>query len=186
LSASFICGPSGYLSETACLIAAAGDANGKHLRLCEVANGPLATIVRSEFGKRSPEANGLGAGALIPLAPRGLAVPMFATPAFAQTASSPMEPLGGLLIPMLLMLGIFYFFLIRPQSQRAKELRERVNAVRRGDTVITSGGMVGKVLKASDTSDEIEVELAENLRVRVVKSTLLEVRSKGEPVKEAT
>jgi preprotein translocase subunit YajC len=84
------------------------------------------------------------------------------------------------------MLGIFYFFLIRPQSQRAKELRERVNAVRRGDTVITSGGMVGKVLKASDTSDEIEVELAENLRVRVVKSTLLEVRSKGEPVKEAT
>jgi preprotein translocase subunit YajC len=76
--------------------------------------------------------------------------------------------------------------LIRPQSQRAKELRERVNAVRRGDTVITSGGMVGKVLKVSDTSDEIEVELAENLRVRIVKSTLLEVRSKGEPVKDAT
>jgi preprotein translocase subunit YajC len=111
---------------------------------------------------------------------------MFTTPAFAQATSSPMEPLGGLLIPMLLMLGIFYFFLIRPQSQRAKQLRERVNAVRRGDTVITSGGMVGKVLKASDTSDEIEVELAENLRVKIVKSTLLEVRSKGEPVKDAT
>ncbi|MBN9246297.1 MAG: preprotein translocase subunit YajC, partial [Hyphomicrobium sp.] len=92
----------------------------------------------------------------------------------------------GLLIPMILMLGIFYFFLIRPQSQRAKELRARVNAVRRGDTVITSGGMVGKVLKVSETSDEIEVELAENLRVRVVKGTLLEVRSKGEPVKDAT
>jgi len=97
-----------------------------------------------------------------------------------------MEPFGGLLIPMILMLGIFYFFLIRPQSQRAKELRARVNAVRRGDTVITSGGMVGKVLKVSETSDEIEVELAENLRVRVVKGTLLEVRSKGEPVKDAT
>ena len=65
------------------------------------------------------------------------------------------------------MLAIFYFFLIRPQSQRAKELRERVNAVRRGDTVVTSGGMVGKVLKASDTSDEIEVELAENFKVRI-------------------
>ena len=61
-----------------------------------------------------------------------------------------------------------------------------MNAVRRGDTVITSGGMVGKVLKASDNSDEIEVELAENLRVRIVKSTLMDVRSKGEPVKDAT
>jgi len=112
---------------------------------------------------------------------------MFTTPAFAQAAAaSPLEPFGGLLIPMLLMLGIFYFFLIRPQSQRAKELRERVNAVRRGDTVITSGGMVGKVLKVSDASDEIEVELADNLRVRIVKGTLLEVRSKGEPVKDAT
>ncbi len=75
---------------------------------------------------------------------------MFTTPAYAQAAASPMEPFGGLLIPMILMLGIFYFFLIRPQSQRAKELRARVNAVRRGDTVITSGGMVGKVLKGDD------------------------------------
>lgn len=111
---------------------------------------------------------------------------MFTTPAFAQAAgaSSVMDPLGGLLIPMLLMLAIFYFLLIRPQSQRAKQLRERLNAVRRGDTVVTSGGMVGKVLKVSDTSDEIEVELADNLKVRIVKSTLMEVRSKGEPVKE--
>jgi preprotein translocase subunit YajC len=113
---------------------------------------------------------------------------MFTTPAFAQAAgaSSVMDPLGGLLIPMLLMLGIFYFLLIRPQSQRAKELRTRLNAVRRGDTVVTSGGMVGKVTKASDTSDEIEVELADNLKVRIVKSTLMEVRTKGEPVKDAT
>jgi preprotein translocase subunit YajC len=111
---------------------------------------------------------------------------MFTTPAFAQTAGSPMDSFGGLLIPMLLMLVIFYFFLIRPQSQRAKQHRERVNAVRRGDTVITSGGMVGKVLKASDNSDDIEVELADNLKVRIVKSTLMDVRSKGEPVKEAT
>ena len=65
-------------------------------------------------------------------------------------------------------------------------MRERVNAVRRGDTVVTSGGMVGKVIKASDTSDEIEVELADNLKVLIVKSTLMEVRAKGEPVKDAT
>lgn len=94
--------------------------------------------------------------------------------------------MGGLLVPMLLMLVIFYFFLIRPQSQRAKEHRERMSAVRRGDTVITSGGMVGKVTKVSDTSDEIEVELADNLKVRIIKSTLMDVRSKGEPVKDAT
>jgi len=111
---------------------------------------------------------------------------MFTTPAFAQTAPSPFDPLSGMLIPMLLMLGIFYFLMIRPQSQRAKELRDRLNAVRRGDTVVTSGGMVGKVTKASDTSDEIEVELAENFKVRIVKSTLMDVRSKSEPVKDAT
>ena len=56
---------------------------------------------------------------------------MFTTPAFAQTAGNPMDSLGGLLIPMLLMLVIFYFFLIRPQSQRAKELRDRVNGFRK-------------------------------------------------------
>ncbi|MBX9683113.1 MAG: preprotein translocase subunit YajC [Hyphomicrobium sp.] len=111
---------------------------------------------------------------------------MFVTPAFAQTAAPGLDPMGGLLVPMLLMLVIFYFFLIRPQSQRAKEHRERMSAVRRGDTVITSGGMVGKVTKVSDTSDEIEVELADNLKVRIIKSTLMDVRSKGEPVKDAT
>jgi preprotein translocase subunit YajC len=111
---------------------------------------------------------------------------MFVTPAYAQAVPSPVDPLGGLLVPMLLMLLIFYFFLIRPQSQRAKQHRDRMNAVRRGDTVITSGGMVGRVLKVSDTSDEIEVELADNLKVRIIKSTLMDVRSKGEPVKDAS
>lgn len=59
-----------------------------------------------------------------------------------------------------------------------------MNAVRRGDTVITSGGMIGRVTKATDTSDEIEVELADNLKIRILKSTLMDVRSKGEPVKD--
>jgi preprotein translocase subunit YajC len=110
---------------------------------------------------------------------------MFVTPAFAQAAAPASDPFASLLIPMLLMLVIFYFFLIRPQAQRAKEHKDRMNAVRRGDTVITSGGMVGRVTKASDGSDEVEIELAENLKVRVIKSTLLDVRSKGEPVKDA-
>jgi len=108
---------------------------------------------------------------------------MFISPAFAQSAS----PTADLSFPlmMLLLLGIFYFLVLRPQQKRAEEQKTRLNAVRRGDTVVTSGGMVGKVLKVSDTSDDIEVELADNLRVRVVRGTLLDVRSKGEPVKDA-
>jgi preprotein translocase subunit YajC len=111
---------------------------------------------------------------------------MFVTPAFAQAAAPASDPLTSLLIPMLLMLAIFYFFLIRPQSQRAKEHKDRMNSVRRGDSVVTSGGMVGRVTKVSDTSDEVEIELADNLKVRVIKSTLMDVRSKNEPVKDQT
>lgn len=108
---------------------------------------------------------------------------MFITPAFAQTGN----PAADLSFPlmMLLLLGIFYFLVLRPQARRAEEQRAKLNAVRRGDTVVTSGGMVGKVTKVTDTSDEIEIELADNLKVRVVKSTLLDVRSKSEPVKAA-
>ena len=108
---------------------------------------------------------------------------MFITPAFAQSAS----PAADMSFPlmMLLLLGIFYFLVLRPQSKRADEQRSKLSAVRRGDTVVTSGGMVGKVTKVSDTTDDIEVELADNLKVRIVKSTLLDVRSKGEPVKDA-
>lgn len=112
---------------------------------------------------------------------------MFPTPAFAQAAGG--APAGGdaltsLLVPMLLMLVIFYFLLIRPQQQRQKEHREMMGRVRRGDTVVTSGGFVGKVTKVADGSDEIEVELADTLKVRVLKSTLMDVRSKNEPVKD--
>lgn len=109
---------------------------------------------------------------------------MFISPAFAQSAS----PAADMSFPimMMLLLAIFYFLVLRPQSKRAEEQRAKLNAVRRGDTVITSGGMVGRVTKVTDTSDEIEVELADNLKVRIVKSTLLDVRSKGEPVKDAS
>ena len=108
---------------------------------------------------------------------------MFTSPAFAQSAN----PAADMSFPlmMLFVLGIFYFLVLRPQSKRAEEQKAKLNAVRRGDTVVTSGGMVGRVTKVTDTSDEIEVELADNLKVRIVKSTLLDVRVKGEPVKDA-
>lgn len=108
---------------------------------------------------------------------------MIISPAFAQTGGAS-DPFTGLLIPMLVMIIIFYFLVIRPQQQRTKAHRELVDKVRRGDTVITSGGFIGKVVKAADNSDEVEVELSENMRVRLLKSTLMDVRAKGEPVKD--
>lgn len=111
---------------------------------------------------------------------------MFISSAYAQTGSPMSDPFTGLLIPMLLMALIFYFLVIRPQSQRQKQHREMVDKVRRGDTVVTSGGFIGKVARVTDNSDEIEVDLSETLKVRVLKSTLLDVRSKSEPVKDAT
>ena len=111
---------------------------------------------------------------------------MFISPALAQSLSPFSDPFSGILIPMLLMVLIFYFLVIRPQSQRQKEHREMVEKVRRGDTVVTSGGFIAKVTRVPENSDEVEVELADSLKVRVLRSTLLEVRSKGEPVKEAS
>ena len=81
-----------------------------------------------------------------------------------------------LIVPML---AIFYFLLWRPQQQRAKQLRQQVDNLRRGDTVVTAG-IVGRVVKASNADDpEILVEIADNVQVRVLKSTLSEVRSRG-------
>jgi len=107
---------------------------------------------------------------------------MLISPAYAQGAGG-----GGdffiQLVPILLMFVIFYLLLLRPQQQRAKQHREMVANLRRGDTVVTAGGIVGKVTKVRD-ENEIEVEIAESTRVRVVKATVAEVRTKGEPVKE--
>jgi preprotein translocase subunit YajC len=74
-------------------------------------------------------------------------------------------------------MAIFYFFTIRPQQERAKQLRLAIDNVRRGDTVITAGGIVGKVSRVKDDG-EIMVEIAEDVQVRIMKNTLSEVRSK--------
>ncbi|MEL6266879.1 MAG: preprotein translocase subunit YajC [Pseudomonadota bacterium] len=107
---------------------------------------------------------------------------MFATPAYAQTAGA--APGGGdflvQLLPLILIFVIFYFLLIRPQQKRAKEHQAMIEALRRGDQVITSGGMYGKVVKVRDDND-IDVEIAEGVKVRVVKSTVAQVVSKTEP-----
>ncbi|MEL7543662.1 MAG: preprotein translocase subunit YajC [Pseudomonadota bacterium] len=109
---------------------------------------------------------------------------MFITPAFAQGAGGGSIFADTLLIPMILIFAIMYFLIIRPQQQRIKAHKEMVANVRRGDGVVTAGGLVGKVTKVID-DNEVQVEIADGVRVRVMKHTLGEVRAKGEPVKDA-
>ena len=84
------------------------------------------------------------------------------------------------ILPLILIFAIMYFLLIRPQQKKVKEHRAMVEAVRRGDQVVTQGGMIGKVSKVKEDG-EIEVEIAEGVKVRVVKSTIAQVISKTEP-----
>ncbi|MEQ8299275.1 MAG: preprotein translocase subunit YajC [Hyphomonas sp.] len=106
----------------------------------------------------------------------GLSLPALAQAAPAAAGPSILTQVMFFL-PLIL---IFYFLLIRPQQQRAKKHRQMVENVKRGDTVVTSGGLIGKVNKVGET--EITVELAENVRVRVIKAMVVEVRGKSEPV----
>ena len=89
----------------------------------------------------------------------------------------------GQLIPLILIFGIMYFLLIRPQQKKAKEHQAMVQAIRRGDQVITQGGLIGKVTKVKD-ENELEVEVSEGVKVRVVQSTISQVLNKTEPAKE--
>ena len=113
---------------------------------------------------------------------------MFATPAYAQTAGAG-DPMGGIvgLLPIVLIFVIFYFFLIRPQQKRAKEHAAMLEAVRKGDEVITSGGLIGKVRKVNEQADqpaELDVEIAKDVVVKVRRDMLATVKSKTEPAKD--
>ena len=88
----------------------------------------------------------------------------------------------GQFIPLILIFGIMYFLLIRPQQKKVKEHAAMVGALRRGDQVITQGGLIGKVVKVKD-DNELEVELAEGVKVRGVQNTIATVLSKTEPAK---
>ena len=107
------------------------------------------------------------------------------TPAYAQgTSAAGGADLIFQLVPFILIFVIMYFLIIRPQQRRAKEHQELVKNVRRGDTIVTQGGIVGRVAKVSDDA-EIDVEIADGVRVKVVRAMIVEVRAKGEPVKAA-
>ena len=108
---------------------------------------------------------------------------MFSSPAYAQATVSPLG--GGVaafaqFVPLLLIFAIFYFLMIRPQQKRMKAHRALIDAAKKGDTVITGGGLIGRVTKVD--ADEVEIELAPNVKVRALRSTLTDVRQPGKPV----
>src|SRR5687767_9346810 len=105
---------------------------------------------------------------------------MFSSPAYAAAGAPPSGGTAALLIqfaPLLFIFVIFYFLLIRPQTRRVKEHRDMIGAVKRNDTAVTSGGLIGKVTKVDEA--EVELEIAPGTRVRVVKTMLSEVRPHG-------
>jgi preprotein translocase subunit YajC len=114
---------------------------------------------------------------------------MFVTPAYAQGLQSLFGGGGDgssmvmSLMPLILIIVIMYFLVLRPQQRRVKQHQDMVKGLRRGDTVITNGGMLGKVTKVVD-DDYIEVEVADGVRVRHMRGMVTEVRAKGEPVKD--
>ena len=110
---------------------------------------------------------------------------MFATTAYAQTAGAAASSDGGLMgalvsySPLLLILVLGYFLLIRPQQQRAREHRNAIAGVKRGDTVVLSSGMIGKVVRVEET--EVGLEIAQGVTVKVVKDMIHLIRARGEP-----
>lgn len=108
---------------------------------------------------------------------------MLISPAYAQAAAGGAGPIGQLL-PFVLIFVVFYFLLIRPQQKRAKEHRELVNNMQKGNQVVTAGGITGKVTKAAEGSETVEVEIASGVTVNVIRQMISEVRDKdGNPIK---
>lgn len=113
---------------------------------------------------------------------------MFVTPAMAQTAAAA-APGGAaafaqFLLPFVLIFAIMYFLMIRPQQKKMRELKAMVDALRRGDQVVTQGGVIGKVHKVGE-DNTLELEVSEGVRLKVLKSAVTQVLSRTEPAKAA-
>ena len=110
---------------------------------------------------------------------------MFITPAFAQAAGAAGDTNSMLmsLLPFALIFVIMYFLILKPQQKKLKDHQELVKNIRRGDTVVTNGGLIGKVTKVVD-DDQIEVEIADGVKIRQMRGMISGVRTKGEPAKD--
>ena len=109
----------------------------------------------------------------------------FITPAYAQSAGGGLQDALGGIAPLLLMLPIFYFLLIRPQQQKARQHQEMISKIRRGDGVVLAGGIIGKVNRVRDDDPVMDIEIAKGTIIQVVRTSVSEVRTRGEPVKES-
>ncbi|MGE3363829.1 MAG: preprotein translocase subunit YajC [Rhizobiaceae bacterium] len=106
---------------------------------------------------------------------------MFVTPAYAQATGGSADVFISI-VHFILIFVIMYFMIIRPQRTQLKKRGEMLAALRRGDTVVTGGGFVGKVTKVNDGSDELEVDLGNGVKVTAIRATIADVRVKGQPV----
>src|SRR5512147_1639995 len=109
---------------------------------------------------------------------------MFITPAYAQAAAGgDTNSMLMSLLPFALIFVIMYFLILRPQQKRVKDHAELVKNLRRGDSIVTNGGLVGKVTKVVD-DDQVEIEIADGVRIRQMRQMITAVRAKGEPAKD--
>ncbi len=110
---------------------------------------------------------------------------MFVTPAFAQGAAAPAvaDPIISNLLLIVPLIAIFWFLIFRPQQKRMKAHQTMLSAVKRGDTIVTNGGVVGKVTKAVEGED-LEVEISQGVKVKIVRTMIADVRTKTEPVND--
>jgi preprotein translocase subunit YajC len=110
---------------------------------------------------------------------------MFISEALAQTATAAAAPQGdlfsqlGTFAPLVLIFIVFYFLMIRPQQKRQKEHQALVRAAKRGDRIVTSGGILGVITKANDGDSDVEVEIAQGIKVRVVRTAISDVVNKN-------
>ena len=116
---------------------------------------------------------------------------MFVSPAYAQGSAPGTQGLIEFLLPLALIFVVFYFLLIRPQQKKAKDHRSMVDRVRRGDKVVTAGGLVGKVIKVTEVEGEmprvtVEIDPDKGVRVEVVRATLADVLTKPEPADKSS
>lgn len=106
---------------------------------------------------------------------------MFITPAYAQAAGGAAANPIVQFLPLILIFVIMYFLMIRPQQKKLKDHKAMVEALRRGDQVVTQGGIIGKVSRVKEGEQDIEVEIADGVKVRIVKGTISQVLNKTEP-----
>ncbi|GBQ06853.1 preprotein translocase subunit YajC [Saccharibacter floricola] len=110
---------------------------------------------------------------------------LFFSTAYAADAGGIFNPTALMQYgPIILIFGVFYFLLIRPQQKRQKELREQQNGLRRGDKVVTAGGIIGVVQATREDSQEVEVEIASDVKVKIVRSTITTVIPRDKPTND--